>query len=112
MTATDLRHGDVEDATPDFVHAVSLLAALEDATEQDGHAIVLPYLGMARAELVDFGQRRPDRYVTVHVEDLRAGMVDLDERLTALLAGSQVLQHSLRINAARLLLRRGMAAVW
>ena len=48
---TALRAGDVYDASPDFVYAVSLLAALEGATGQDGHAMVLPFLGMARAEL-------------------------------------------------------------
>lgn len=102
--------GDAYDATPDFVHAVSLLAALEDATGQDEHAIVLPFLGMARAELTDFGQRRPSHYVPVEVGDLRSGLADLEERLTALLADSQVLQHSLRLDSARRLLRRGVAA--
>lgn len=108
---SDLRSGDVYDATPDFVYAVSLLAALEGATGQDGHAMVLPFLGMARAELTDFGQRRPARYVPVHVDDLRTGLADLEERLTTLLANSQVLQHSLRLDSARRLLRRGVAAV-
>jgi hypothetical protein len=108
---TSSRSGDLYDATPDFVYAVSLLAALEGATRQDGHASVLPFLGMARAELTDFGQRRPAHYVRVVVGDLRSGLLDLEERLTALLAGSQVLQHSLRVDAARRLLRRGVAAV-
>ncbi|ABM10480.1 hypothetical protein [Paenarthrobacter aurescens] len=105
------RAGDVYDATPDFVYAVSLLAALEDATGQEGHALVLPFLGMARAELTDFGQRRPAGYVPVQVGDLRSGLADLEQRLTDLLADSQVLQHSLRLDSARRLLRRGVAAV-
>lgn len=105
------RPGDVYDATPDFVYAVSLLAALEDATGQEGHAMVLPFLGMARAELTDFGQRRPAGYVPVQVGDLRSGLADLEQRLTDLLADSQVLQHSLRLDSARRLLRRGAAAV-
>ena len=75
------------DASPDFVYAVSLVAALEGATDQEGHALVLPFLGMARAELTDFGQRRPTRYVPVQVDDLRAGLAELDGRITALLAG-------------------------
>lgn len=108
---TTARVGDSYDATPDFVYAVSLLASLEGATGQDEHAVVLPFLGMARAELTDFGQRRPAHYVPVEVGDLRSGLVDLEERLTALLAGSQVLQHSLRVDSARRLLRRGVAAV-
>ncbi len=105
------RDGDVYGGTPDFVYAVSLLAALEAATGQDQHAMVLPFLGMARAELTDFGQRRPSRYVPVEVGDLRSGLADLEQRLTVLLADSQVLQHSLRLDSARRLLRRGVAAV-
>ncbi len=108
---TTARSGDVYDGAPDFVYAVSLLAALEEATEQDEHAMVLPFLGMARAELTDFGQRRPSHYVPVEVGDLRSGLANLEERLTALLADSQVLQHSLRLDSARTLLRRGVAAV-
>jgi hypothetical protein len=108
---TALRDGDVYDASPDFVYAVSLLAALEAATGQDGHSLVLPFLGMTRAELTDFGQRRPTHYVPVQVGDLRAGLTELEQRLTGLLADSQVLQHSLRLDAARRLLRRGVAAV-
>jgi len=108
---TTARAGDVYDATPDFVYAVSLLAALEGATGQEGHAMVLPFLGMARAELTDFGQRRPTHYVPVQLGDLRSGLVDLEERLTALLADSAVLQQSLRLDSARRLLRRGVAAV-
>ncbi|MGE0229653.1 MAG: hypothetical protein AB7U23_14210 [Dehalococcoidia bacterium] len=108
---TALRDGDVYDASPDFIYAVSLLAALEAATGQDGHSLVLPFLGMTRAELTDFGQRRPTHYVPVQVGDLRAGLTELEQRLTGLLADSQVLQHSLRLDAARRLLRRGVAAV-
>jgi hypothetical protein len=108
---TAVHAGEVYDETPDFIYAVSLLAALEDATGQAGHAVVLPFLGMARAELTDFGQRRPAHYVAVEVGDLRSGLVDLEEQLTALLASSQVLQHSLRVDSARRLLRRGVAAV-
>lgn len=105
------RTSEVYDATPDFVYAVSLLAALEDATGQEGHAMVLPFLGMARAELTDFGQRRPAHYIPVQIGDLRSGLADLEQRLTALLADSQVLQHTLRLDSARRLLRRGVAAV-
>lgn len=110
-TATTTVERDGYDATPDFVYAVSLLAALEGATVQAGHAVMLPFLGMARAELTDFGQRRPTRYVSVAVGDIRDGLAELDQRLTALLADSQVLQHSLRIDSARRLLRRSLAAV-
>jgi len=99
------------DATPDFVYAVSLLAAIESVTGQEGHASVLPFLGMARAELTDFGQRRPVYYLPIQVRDLRTGMDELDQRITALLDRSQVLQHSLRLDAARRLLRGGVTMI-
>lgn len=102
--------GDVYDETPDFVYTVSLLAAMEGAVGQEGHRVALPYLGMARAELVDYGQRCPSYYVNVNVDDFRTGLAELEERLTAMLATSQVLQHSLRLEAARRLLRCGIAA--
>ena len=57
------------------------------------------------------GQRRPAHYVPVQIGDLRSGLADLEQRLTALLADSQVLQHTLRLDSARRLLRRGVAAV-
>ena len=108
VNATD--RTEVYDATPEFVYAVSLLAELEAATGREGHAGVLPFLGMARAELTDFGQRLPAGYVDVPVGDLRAGLADLDWRLDRLLASSEILQHTLRIDAARRLLRRGLAS--
>lgn len=108
---TAVLDGGVYDASPDFVYAVSLLAALEAATGQEGHAMVLPFLGMTRAEMTDFGQRRPAHYVPVQIGDLRAGLVELEHRLTELLGNSQVLQHTLRLESARRLLRRGVAAV-
>jgi len=70
--------------------------------------MVLPFLGMARAELTDFGQRRPARYIPIQIGDLHSGLADLERCLTALLAASMELQHSLRINAALLTLRRGV----
>ena len=98
------------DSTPDLVYAVSLIAALEGAIDHHGHGLVLPFLGMARAELTDFGQRRPANYVPVEIDDLRSGLADLEQRLATLLADSQVLQHSLRLDAPRRLLCRGVAA--
>ena len=102
--------GDVHDATPDFVYAVSLLAALEGATGEDGQGEALPFLGMARAELVAFGQRSPADYVDVEIDDFHAGLAELEERLTAMLTSSEALQHTLRVDAACRLLRRGIAA--
>ena len=110
ITPTAGLAGDGYDATPDFVYTVSLLAALEGATGRDGHGEALPYLGMARAELVDYGHRRPTHYVDVDVADFHTGLAELEEQLTAMLAISEVLQQSLRLEAARRLLRRGIAA--
>lgn len=108
MTLPAAASADVYDANPDFVYAVSLFAALESATGQNGHATVLPFLGMARAELTDFGQRRPTCYVPIQIGDLRSGLADLERRLTALLADSKVLHHSLRLDAALRTMRRGV----
>ena len=105
---TDPRVGEVYDATPDFVYAVSLLAALEGATGHDGHAVVLPFLGMARAELTDFGQRRNAYYLEVEVGELRSGIAGLEKRVTALLVTSEELQQTLRVDAALAHVRRGI----
>jgi len=102
--------GDVHDATPDFDYAISLLAALEGSTGEEGHGEALPFLGMARAELVAFGQRRPADYVDVEIDDCHAGLAELEERLTAMLTSSEVLQHTPRVDAARRLLVGGIAA--
>jgi hypothetical protein len=103
-------HADVYDAGPQFVYTVSLLAALEGATGHPGHTEALAYLGMARAELVDHGQRRPTHDLDVNVEDFNAGLAELEQRLSAMLSASQVLQPSPRLEAARRLLRCGIAA--
>jgi hypothetical protein len=102
--------GDVDDATPDFVYAVSLLAGLEGATDQVGHAVVLPFLGMARAELTDFGQRRNAYYLEVEVGDLRSCLAGLEKRLMALIVTSEELQQTLRVDAALAHVRRGIHA--
>ena len=97
------------DHSTSFVRAISLLAALEADTRHVAHQRVLPYLGMARAELTDFGQRRPAHFVTVDVCDLRSGLRDLEQQLAVMQATSQDLQHTLRLDAARRLLARGVA---
>lgn len=109
---TDIHRNDVYDDDPAFIHAVSLLATLEEAAGHDQRADVLPFLGMARAELTDFGQRRPAHYVAVDLDAMggfAAAVVALDGELMCLLVDSQQLQHSLRLDAALQLLRRGIA---
>lgn len=111
-TTTAARGGPfVLDVNPDFCLAVSLLAALESATEQDGHAGVLPFLGMARAELTDFGHHRQARYIEVEVTDLRTGLRELAHRMTELRAVSSDVQRSLGIESSRRLLERAIAAL-
>lgn len=110
---TDMHRYDVYDEDPAFVRAVSLLAALEGAAGREQRPDVLPFLGMARAELTDFGQRRTAHYVAIDLDvlgDLADGLVTLEDELMCLLADSQRLQHSLRLDAALQLLRRAIAA--
>lgn len=99
------------DPSPDFVYAISLLAELEQAAVPAGYAHVMPFLGMARAELTDFGQHSPAGYLEVQVVEVRTGLNDLEQRLINLLATSTVLRQTLRIEAALRLLRRGTVAV-
>ncbi|GAA1142648.1 hypothetical protein [Ornithinicoccus hortensis] len=100
------RRDDGYDESLELIHALSLLAALEEATDLEGHAAALPYLGMARAELTDFGQMRVERYVPMAVSDLHGGLRELEDRLKTLLAKTGVPQHRLRIEAALRLLGR------
>jgi len=123
---------DPNGTTPDpgaLVYAVSLLAALEEVAtrtrhhrqdhvygRRDAHShtpatneAVLAYLGMARAELVDYGQHLPPGYLDVRIEDLGTGLDRLDRHLTRMLHRSQILQHTLRLEAALRWVRRGRA---
>lgn len=101
---------ETDDESQAFVHAVSLIAAMEDASHLEGHAAALPHLGMARAELTDFGQRRADHYVPIVLGDLQAGLTDLEERLMAMLARTDVLQRKIRLETALRILRRFAAS--
>ncbi|WZH53397.1 MAG: hypothetical protein PIR53_05210 [Nocardioides alkalitolerans] len=59
LTTRDRARGtDTNDESLGFVRVISPIAAREAATDLAGHAAALPYLGMAHAELTDFGQRR------------------------------------------------------
>jgi hypothetical protein len=110
----DVERVDDRAATPLDLGALSpeasLSAGIEGATGQAGHQEGLPFLGMARAELVDYGRRRPAQLLDIRLGDVRAGLRELDDQLTTLLADSEVLQHSLRLDGARGYLRRGMRA--
>ena len=73
--------------------------------------LALPEVGDDHLWLTEGLSTYVEGIARVHVGDLRSGLADLEQRLTALLKTSQVLQHSLRLDSARRLLRRGVAAV-
>lgn len=100
------------DSSSDFITAVSLFAALEGqclVADSPLAAGILPYLGRARAELTDYGQRLPSSLEDVAYASLRGGLDRLDELLTRMLAGSQDLSLTLRLHASRQILREGVA---
>lgn len=98
----------VYDESADFCYTVSLVAAIEGATDLPGHAEVLPFVGMARAELVDFGQRQPARLWEVELVDIRGSMSELQGRVAALMTASPVLQQTLRLDAAQRHVQRAL----
>lgn len=93
------------DNSPDFVTAVSMLAALEGASLPAGEAECLPYLGMARAELTDYGQRLPSHFEVTPVPSFRDGLFQLEVLLTRMLSASQDLTVTLRLHASLQILR-------
>jgi hypothetical protein len=97
------------DSTDDFTTAVSLLAALEGRCLSTGSSAMLPYLGMARAELTDYGQRLPGRLEDISDVGMHDGLERLDELLGRMLSGSPDLTTTLRLHAARQILREGLA---
>lgn len=93
----------------DFVAAVSMFAALEGACLATRSAETLPYLGMARAELTDYGMRLPMHLEHVPVESFLEVLAELEELLTHMLSSSPDLTLTLRLHAARQILREGIA---
>lgn len=97
------------DSNPDFVTAVSLFAALEGRCIASDSWNVLPYLGMARAELTDYGQRLPSHLDDLNDVPLTEGLDELEKVLTRMLTASEDLAITLRLRASRELLREGRA---
>ena len=99
------------DTNADFVVAVSTFAALEGAcTNADADAAaseVLPFLGMARSELTDYGQRLPTHLEDIPVASFADGLTQLGDLLSRMLATSHDLALTLRLHAARQILREG-----
>ncbi|GAW52547.1 MULTISPECIES: hypothetical protein [unclassified Nocardioides] len=109
--ATTYNEREGYDSSPDFVYVISLIAALIGATGHPEQRRAAPFLGMAEAELVDFGQRRPTHYVAIQIDDFRASLAELEDRMTALMTDSQILQHTLRIDSALRFLHRATSAI-
>ena len=95
------------DPSPDFNVAVSLFAALEGGCLASGASESLPYLGMARAELTDFGQRLPTHFEDTPLPSFRDGWLQLEVLLDRMLSESEDLGLTLRLDAARQILREG-----
>ena len=67
----------------------------------------LPYLGMARAELTDFGQRLPTHFEDTRLPSFDDGWLQLEVLLDRMMSESEDLGLTLRLDAARQILREG-----
>lgn len=85
--------------TSDWTYLASLIAALEQVSGRERRA-VLPHLGLARAELNDFGQRRLGPLQWVAVTSLQHDLELLHDRVVTMLSSSEVLHDTLRLEAA------------
>ena len=96
------------DPNPDFVRAVSLIAALEGACKSSDALETLPYLGLARVELTDYGQRIPTHFEDTPVQSFDQSLVLLDRLLREHLTDSADLRTTLCLHAARELLHEAI----
>lgn len=96
-------------ADHEFVRAVSLFAALEGACATADGVVsgILPYLGMARAELTDYGNYATRFLIDVPVSSLPEALGQLSVSLDDLLEHSGDLALTLRIREALLIMREG-----
>ena len=93
---------------PTFVLAISLIAALEGEPDIQADALLLSSLGMARAELTDYGHRVPQALSVPDASLLADGLATLRALLTTMLQESTNLAHTLRIQAAQRILDQGV----
>jgi len=93
---------------PDLTTAHALFALLEAGCLAVGEAETLPYLGMARTELVEDGVPTPAANSQPRLGSFSDGVEQLDRLLTRLIQHSDRLDHTLRLTRARDLLREGM----
>lgn len=96
-------------ADHEFARAVSLFAALEGACGTADGVLngILPYLGMARAELTDYGNNATCELIHVPVTSLPDSLGQLCVSLEHLLKHSVDLAQTLRVREALLIMREG-----
>lgn len=92
----------------DLGAAHALFAALEACSVKSGEAETLPFLGMARAQLVGEGASAPSEFDLPDVKSFTDGLMDLEELLTGLIGSSPELSQTLRLMRARDVLRAGI----
>ena len=93
--------------------AEALIVALEGACSGTSQRRLLPYLGMARAELAHCRPGGPGpaaRLAEVAVASVHDGLEDLESLLTRIVHGSTDLGVTLRLVSARQLVREGVDA--
>ena len=98
------------ESDPDFVRAVSLIAALEGACKTAADFLVLPYLGMARSELTDWGLHLPTHFEDPAIDSFDAALDQLDCLLARMRTETQDLAATLRLRVAHELLREAISA--
>jgi hypothetical protein len=89
---------------PTFVAVISLIAALEGQPTVQGEVLLLSSLGMARAELTDYGHRVPRQLHALDPVAAEEGLTNLKLLLATMLEESTHLAHTLRIQAAQRIL--------
>ena len=97
------------DSDLDFIAANSLFAALESQCLEAGGAQTLPYLGMARSELTDYGHNQPSALEATLFKTFEAGLHQLEELLGRLIETSTSLSGTLRLTRSREILREGIS---
>ena len=91
--------------------AEALIVALEEACSGASHRRVLPYLGMARAELAQCRSGGPGgavRVQEVSVDSVPDGLEDLESLLARIMYSNTELSMALRLVSARQLVREGL----
>lgn len=101
------------DDSEDFLAADSLFAELEGESLDAGAARLLPFLGMARCELTDYGLHLPSSIVPApDYGSFEHGVGILDGLLAKMAGDSTRLHDALRVRRAHDILHEGMARQW